>query len=138
MDISDARGPVHLLSGEYSDRGLTRDNALGALEKIGSPAIPVMIAALAIPGTVSSPKLDQGISPFTPAPAPRDEDVAPILAPVRTRIGQRLARHRLEPQDDAVPAGPLASRRTRAPARGPSATRPRMEALTRRARRGDA
>ena len=42
-----------------------------------------------------------------PAPAPRDEDVAPILAPVRTRVGQRLARHRLEPEDDAAPADPL-------------------------------
>jgi hypothetical protein len=42
-----ARGLVHLLEGEYSDRGLTRDNAARVLEKIGSPAIPVMIAALA-------------------------------------------------------------------------------------------
>lgn len=42
-----ARGLVHLLGGEYSDRGLTRDNVASVLEKIGSPAIPVMVAALA-------------------------------------------------------------------------------------------
>jgi hypothetical protein len=42
-----ARGLVHLLGDEYSDRGLTRDNAMLLLEEIGSPAIPVMIAALA-------------------------------------------------------------------------------------------
>jgi hypothetical protein len=42
-----ARGLVHFLGGEYSDRGLTRDGAVSLLEKIGSPAIPVMIAALA-------------------------------------------------------------------------------------------
>lgn len=42
-----ARGLVDLLGDEYSDRGLTRDNAARVLEKIGSPAIPVMIAALA-------------------------------------------------------------------------------------------
>jgi hypothetical protein len=42
-----ARGLVHLLRGEYSDRGLIRDNAVSILEKIGSPAIPVMIGALA-------------------------------------------------------------------------------------------
>ena len=42
-----ARGLVHLLGDEYSDRGLTRDNAASGLEKIGSPAIPVMIAAFA-------------------------------------------------------------------------------------------
>ena len=41
-----ACGLVHLLRGEYSDRGLTRDNAVAVLEKIGNPAIPVMIAAL--------------------------------------------------------------------------------------------
>jgi TIR domain-containing protein/HEAT repeat protein/uncharacterized protein DUF1566 len=44
-----ACGLVHLLEGEYSDRGLTRDNAAIALAKIGSPAIPVLIAALADP-----------------------------------------------------------------------------------------
>jgi hypothetical protein len=43
-----ARGLVHLLGGEYSDRGLTRDNAVWQLEQIGSPAIPVMLAALAV------------------------------------------------------------------------------------------
>jgi hypothetical protein len=43
-----ARGLVHLLGGEYSDRGLIRDNAVRRLEQIGSPAIPVMIAALAV------------------------------------------------------------------------------------------
>jgi hypothetical protein len=42
-----ARGLVHLLGGEYSDRGLTRDKAALVLEEIGSPAIPVMISALA-------------------------------------------------------------------------------------------
>ena len=42
-----ARGLVHLLGGEYSDRGLTRDSAAHLLEKIASPAIPVLIAALA-------------------------------------------------------------------------------------------
>ena len=40
-----ARGLVHLLGDEYSDRGLTRDNAASFLEKIASPSIPVMIAA---------------------------------------------------------------------------------------------
>jgi hypothetical protein len=43
-----ARGLVHFLGSDYSDRGLTRDNAVRVLETIGSPAIPVMIAALAV------------------------------------------------------------------------------------------
>jgi hypothetical protein len=42
-----AHALVHLLGDEYSDRGLTRDNAARALEGIGSPAIPVLIAVLA-------------------------------------------------------------------------------------------
>ena len=44
-----ARGLVHLLAGEYTDRGLTRDRAVSALARIGSPAIPVLISALAVP-----------------------------------------------------------------------------------------
>src|SRR5262249_13892841 len=42
-----AGGLVHLLHSEFTDRGLIRNNAVSVLEKIGSPAIPVMIAALA-------------------------------------------------------------------------------------------
>jgi hypothetical protein len=42
-----ARSLVHLLRGEHSDRGLTRDRAVDQLARIGSPAIPALIAALA-------------------------------------------------------------------------------------------
>src|SRR5262249_49470785 len=43
-----ARDLVQLLAGEYSDRGFVRDRAVDALHQIGAPAIPVLIAALAI------------------------------------------------------------------------------------------
>ena len=38
---------------------------------------------------------------------PWGQYLAQVLATVRTRVGQLLARHRLEPEDDTVPADPL-------------------------------
>jgi HEAT repeat protein len=43
-----ARHLVQLLAGEHSDRGLVRDRAVDAMHQIGAPAIPVLVAALAI------------------------------------------------------------------------------------------
>jgi len=44
---------------------------------------------------------------FHPAPPPSDDDVAHVLATVRARVGQLLARRELEPEDDHTPADPL-------------------------------
>ena len=44
---------------------------------------------------------------FHPAPPPSDNDVAHVLATVRARFGQLLARRELEPEDDHTPADPL-------------------------------
>ena len=44
---------------------------------------------------------------FHPAPPPSDNDVAHVLATVRARVGQLLARRELEPEDDHTPADPL-------------------------------
>jgi hypothetical protein len=44
---------------------------------------------------------------FHPAPPPRDEDVAQVLATVRARVGRLLTRRQLEPADDSVPPDPL-------------------------------
>ena len=42
-----ARYLAQFLDGEYSERGLVRDRAVDALARIGSPAIPVLVAAFA-------------------------------------------------------------------------------------------
>jgi hypothetical protein len=44
---------------------------------------------------------------FHPAPPPSDEDVAWVLAAVRTRVGRLLARRQLEPVDGSTPPDPL-------------------------------
>jgi len=44
---------------------------------------------------------------FHPAPPPSDEDVAQVLATVRARVEQLLARRQLQPEDDRAPADPL-------------------------------
>jgi hypothetical protein len=61
---------------------------------------------LVLDGTFSEAR--PGQLTFHPAPPPSDEDVAHILATVRARVGQLLARRHLEPADDAAPADPLA------------------------------
>lgn len=45
---------------------------------------------------------------YLSARAPRDEDVAHVLATVPARVGRLLARRHLEPADDTAPADPLA------------------------------
>src|SRR5262245_11114843 len=44
---------------------------------------------------------------FYPAPPPSDDDVARVLTTVRSRVGRRLTRHRLKPDDESGPADPL-------------------------------
>ena len=44
---------------------------------------------------------------FHPAPPPSDEDVARVLAAVRTRVGRLLTRRQLESSEDHAPPDPL-------------------------------
>ncbi len=52
---------------------------------------------------------ETGVLHFHPAPPPSDEDVARLLATIRTRVRRLLERRGLEPQDEGVtPPDPLA------------------------------
>ena len=77
------------------------------IQRFGSGLqLNVHLPTLVLDGVFSETR--PGHLTFHPAPLPSDEDVAHVLATVRTRVGRLLARRQLEPAADTAPADPLA------------------------------
>jgi Putative transposase len=83
-----------------------RTGTVTAIQRFGSGLqLNVHLHTLVLDGVFSEPR--PGHLTFHHAPPPSDEDVAQVLATVRSRVGRLLSRRQLEPEDDNAPPDPL-------------------------------
>jgi hypothetical protein len=115
-----------------------RTGMLTVIPRFGSGLnLNVHFHTLVLDGVFSQDR--SGVLEFHPASPPSDEEVAQVLVAVRRRVGRRLARRGLEPDDDGAgsadgfaEASPVLAGRASASVRGRIALSSRAEALVRR------